>query len=76
MIFDLSEKGGREVGLYKVVFLGMVVAGPEEEARLIGGLQKKFNLSPERAERLLHKVPVVVKKGAFERRDGEVCKSP
>jgi len=51
------------VGLYKVVFLGMAVAGPEEEARLIGGLQKKFNLSPERAERLLHKVPVVVKKG-------------
>ena len=51
------------MGLYKVVFLGMAVAGPEEEARLIGGLQKKFNLSPERAERLLQKVPVVVKKG-------------
>ena len=63
VVFDLSEKGGREVGLYKVVFLGMAVAGPEEEARLIGGLQKKFNLSPERAERLLQKVPVVVKKG-------------
>jgi ribosomal protein L37AE/L43A len=63
MGFDLSEKGGREVGLYKVVFLGMAVAGPEEEARLIGGLQKRFNLSPERAERLLQKVPVVVKKG-------------
>ena len=51
------------MGLYKVVFLGMAVAGPEEEARLIGGLQKKFNLSPEKAERLLQKVPVVVKKG-------------
>jgi len=51
------------VGLYKVVFLGMAVAGPDEEARLIGGLQKKFNLSRERAERLLQKVPVVVKKG-------------
>jgi len=51
------------VGLYKVIFLGMAVAGPEEEARLIGGLQKKFNLSSERAERLLQKVPVVVKKG-------------
>jgi hypothetical protein len=50
------------MGLYKVVFLGMAVAGPEEEARLIGGLQKKFNLSPEKAERLLQKVPVVVKK--------------
>jgi hypothetical protein len=51
------------MGLYKVVFWGMAVAGTEEEARLIGGLQKKFNLSPEKAERLLQKVPVVVKKG-------------
>jgi hypothetical protein len=51
------------VGLYKVVFLGLTVAGPEEEARLVGGLQKKFNLTPEKAERLLQKVPVVVKKG-------------
>jgi len=50
------------VGLYKVIFLGLKVAGPEEEARLLGGLQKKFNLTPERAERLLQKVPVVVKK--------------
>jgi hypothetical protein len=51
------------VGVYKVIFLGLNVAGPEEEARLLGGLQKKFNLTPERAERLLQKVPVVVKKG-------------
>jgi len=48
---------------YKVIFLGISVAGPEEEARLIEGLQKKFNLSPEKAERLFQKVPVVVKKG-------------
>jgi hypothetical protein len=51
------------VGVYKVIFLGLTVAGPEEETRLLGGLQKKFNLTPERAERLLQKVPVVVKKG-------------
>lgn len=51
------------MGGYKVIFLGLNVAGPEEEARLLGGLQKKFNLTPERAERLLQKVPVVVKKG-------------
>lgn len=51
------------MGHYKVVFLGLAIAGPEEEARLLKGLQKKFNLSPERAERLLQKVPVVVKKG-------------
>jgi hypothetical protein len=41
----------------------MKVAGLEEEARLIAGLQKKFNLTPEKAERLLQRVPVVVKKG-------------
>jgi hypothetical protein len=51
------------VGLYKVIFLGLSVVGPEEEARLLNGLRKRFNLSPERAERLLQKVPVVVKKG-------------
>lgn len=48
---------------YKVTFLGLTVAGPEEEARLLAGLQKKFNLTPERAERLFQKVPIVVKKG-------------
>jgi hypothetical protein len=46
-----------------VVFLGLAVAGPEEEIRLLKGLEKKFNLSPEKAERLLEKVPVIVKKG-------------
>ena len=50
------------MGLYNVIFLGLKVAGPEDEARLLWGLQKKFNLTPERAERLLQKVPVVVKK--------------
>jgi hypothetical protein len=39
------------------------VIGPEEETRLLRGLQKRFNLTPERAEGLLQKVPVVVKKG-------------
>jgi len=51
------------VGLYKVIFLGLAVAGQEEEARLLRGLQKKFNLTPERAESLLQRVPIVVKKG-------------
>ncbi len=51
------------MALYKVIFLGLAVASPEEEARLLAGLQRKFNLTPERAERLLQKVPVVVKKG-------------
>ncbi len=48
---------------YKVIFLGLSVIGPEEEARLLGGLQKKFSLSPEKAEGLLQRVPIVVKKG-------------
>ncbi len=51
---------------YKVIFLGLSVIGPEEETRLLGGLQKKFNLTPARAEGLLQKVPVVVKKGLLK----------
>ena len=51
------------MGYYKVIFLGMAVAGPEEEIRLISGLRKKFGLSPEKAESLLQRVPVVVRKG-------------
>jgi hypothetical protein len=51
------------VGSYKVIFLGLSVIGPEEENRLLKGLQKKFNLTPERAESLLQRVPIVVKKG-------------
>lgn len=50
------------MALYKIIFLGLTVAGPEEEARLRQGLQKKFNLSPERAESLLQRVPIIVKK--------------
>jgi hypothetical protein len=46
-----------------VIFLGLAVAGREEEMRLIKGLQKKFSISPERAESLLQRVPIVVKKG-------------
>ena len=54
---------GEKVASYKVIFLGLTVAGLEEEARLITGLEKKFNLSPEKAERLLQRVPIIVKKG-------------
>jgi hypothetical protein len=51
------------VASHKVIFLGLSMIGPEEEGRLLKGLQKRFNLTPERAETLLQKVPVVVKKG-------------
>ncbi len=56
------QKGGGEVASYKVIFLGLSVIGPEEEGRLLSGLQKRFNLAPGKAESLLQKVPVVVKK--------------
>ena len=51
------------MGSYKVVFLGLSVIGSDEETRLLSGLQKKFNLTPEKAENLLQRVPIVVKKG-------------
>ena len=51
------------MGSYKVIFLGLSVIGPEEENRLLKGLQKKFNLTPEKAESLLQRIPIVVKKG-------------
>ena len=51
------------MGHYKVIFLGLAIAGPEEESKLLKGLQKKFKLTPERAESLLQRVPVVIKKG-------------
>jgi hypothetical protein len=51
------------MSFYKVIFLGLAVVGPEEETRLLKGLQRKFNLSPEKAESLLQRVPIVIKKG-------------
>jgi hypothetical protein len=51
------------VASYKVIFLGLSVIGSEEETRLLEGLQKKFNLTPGKAESLLQRVPIVVKKG-------------
>ena len=51
------------MSLYKVIFLGLAVAGLDEETRLIKGLQRKFNLSPEKAESLIQRVPIVIKRG-------------
>jgi len=61
------------VGQYKVIFLGLAVAGPEEEARLLRGLEKKFGLSQERAERLLQRVPIVVKKECQRKKWKGIC---
>ena len=60
---------------YKVIFLGLSVIGSEEETRLLGGLQKKFNLTPERAENLLQRVPIVVKKGISKEEAGRYVKA-
>jgi hypothetical protein len=60
---DRFRMGGEPMSLYKVIFLGLKVAGPEEEVRLLQGLQKRFNITPEKAESLLQRVPIVVKKG-------------
>ena len=57
------EEEDENVGHFKVIFLGLAVVSPDEETRLLKGLQKKFNLTPERAESLLQRVPIVVKKG-------------
>jgi len=62
------------VAFYKVIFLGLSVIGPEEETRLLGGLQKKFNLTPGKAESLLQS-SYCGEKRCFERGGGEVCKS-
>jgi hypothetical protein len=61
--WTIYEEGDTVGHMYKVIFSGLSVAGTEEEARLLAGLRKKFNLTPEKAERLLQRVPVVVKKG-------------
>jgi len=71
----MFSKGGGEVALYKVIFLGLSVAGPEEEARLLKGLQKKFSLSPEKAENLFQRVPIVVKKGISKEEMGRYVRA-
>jgi hypothetical protein len=60
---------------YKVIFLGLSVIGLEEETRLLGGLQKKFNLTPEKAENMLQRVPIVVKKGLSKEEAGRYVKA-
>jgi hypothetical protein len=69
------QKGGGEMASYKVIFLGLSVIGLEEETRLLGGLQRKFNLTPEKAENMLQRVPIVVKKGLSKEEAGRYVKA-
>jgi len=51
---------------YEVIFMGPAADTGWERERVIHGLQDRFNLSRERAERLVQKAPIVVKRGLTE----------
>jgi len=52
---------------YEVLFMGPTADTVGERERVIQGLQDRFNLSRERAERLVQKAPIVVKRGLTEK---------
>lgn len=57
----MDEKG------YEILFIGPAVDTVEERERIIQGFQARFNLSRERAERMLQRAPIVVKRVSTER---------
>lgn len=52
---------------YEILFIGPGVDTVEERERVIQGLQARFNLSRERAQQLVQRAPIVVKRGLTER---------
>ena len=58
---DVDEKG------YEVLFMGPATDTVGERERVIQGLQARFNLSREGAERLIQSAPIVVKRGLTEK---------
>ncbi|MFB0507358.1 MAG: YIP1 family protein [Thermodesulfobacteriota bacterium] len=56
-----NEKG------YEILFMGPVIHTAEERQRVIQGLQARFNLSRERAIRLVQRAPIVIKRGVTEK---------
>jgi len=52
---------------YEILFIGPAVDTVEERERVIQGLQARFNLSRERAEQLLQRAPIVVKRVLTEK---------
>ncbi len=52
---------------YEILFIGPAADTVEERERVIQGLQARFNLSRERAEQLLQRAPIVVKRGLTEK---------
>jgi hypothetical protein len=52
---------------YEILFIGPADDTAEERERVIQGLQMRFNLSRERAEQLVQRAPIVVKRGLTEK---------
>jgi hypothetical protein len=52
---------------YEILFIGPAADTVEERERVIQGLQARFNLSRERAEQLVQRAPIVVKRGLTEK---------
>jgi len=52
---------------YEMLFIGPAADTVEERERVIQGLQARFNLSRERAEQLVQRAPIVVKRGLTEK---------
>jgi hypothetical protein len=52
---------------YEIFFMGPAADTVEERERVIQGLQARFNLSRERAERVVQRAPIVVRRGLTER---------
>ena len=48
---------------YEILFMGPAADTVEERERVIQGLQARFNLSRERAERVVQRAPIVVRRG-------------
>ncbi len=58
---NVDQKG------YEILFEGPAADTVGERERVIQGLQARFNLSLERAEQLVHRAPIVVKRGLTEK---------
>jgi hypothetical protein len=58
---------GMDENGYEILFIGPAVDTAEERERVIQGLQARFNLSRERAERMLRRAPIVVKRVSTEK---------
>ncbi len=52
---------------YEILFMGPAADTAEERERVIQGLQARFNISRDRAIRLVQRAPIVVKRGVTEK---------